>query len=218
LGPVPHGQPLRPNHRPNTERAGSRVRHGYSELHLCLQARPCGVIGKLCFIADYRAMRRARVDLPIWANHELDYQAELICSLQQRSHTGRKLLRQHREIPYARIDRRRFLRGMLIYSGVLRNKGIHICDAHHHTRFACGQPSATSIWSRYREVSLSIEDHRRLRRSRIVPPGATCGGCATNCESCCSASGGYSGSKPFQHGLFDCRLKVEVGHLNSDHF
>ena len=44
--------------------------------------------------------------------------------------------------------------------------------AHQYLRFAFGNRSATSTWSRSREVSLSIEDHSRLRRSRMVRIGA----------------------------------------------
>src|ERR1700676_5448892 len=112
------------------------------------------------------------MDGPIIADYKLDHEAQLIFGFQQRADICRELFRK--QVSTSAIPTKTFVSPF-------------------------GKRSATSIWSRSREVSLSIEDQSRLRRSRMSGLGSTFGGCAFSSPSCCWTSGENSGSKPFSN-------------------
>src|ERR1022692_1364251 len=116
------------------------------------------------------------MDGSIIADYKLDHDAQLVSVFQQRARIGRKLLRQHGKILDARINSCRFFPRVRINGRALWNEGIHVPIPTKIFVSPFGNRAATSIWSRSREVSLSIEDQSRLRRSRKFAPGTTCGG------------------------------------------
>src|SRR5581483_2589015 len=67
--------------------------------------------------------------------------------------------------------------------------------------------SAYSIWSRSLESSLSIEDQSNERRSRTLPSGATTGGCASICATCCCTAAGNCGSNPRARTTCSARMR-----------
>ena len=73
-----------------------------------------------------------------------------------------------------------------------------------------GNCSAHSIWSRSFDVSLSIEDHSRLRRS-CAPGTAGSSGCASIAASCWSVPWREIGLKAvFEHDGVGCRDQIEM--------
>jgi len=71
----------------------------------------------------------------------------------------------------AGVDGGGFAAGMTVEDGAQRDADIDIGDADEHADTAIGQLLGHSIWSRSFEVSLSMEDQRRLRWS--CAPGAS---------------------------------------------
>jgi hypothetical protein len=72
---------------------------------------------------------------------------------------------------------------------------VHVGHADQHADAAIGSCSAHSIWSRSLEVSLSIEDQSRLRRS-CAPGAAGSSGMGLNGGQLGVGSGGKSGWNP----------------------
>ena len=87
--------------------------------------------------------------------------------------TGGELLGQHGKDLGRGVDGGGVVGGMLVDGRPLLDERIHVGDGHLDPDPSRSEPvSATVSWSRSRELSLSMEAHRRCRRSRTesAPP------------------------------------------------
>jgi len=91
---------------------------------------------------------------------------------------------------------------MLINGGVLRNERIDIRDTNEHPCLTSGETLGYLNLIEITRVSLSIEDRVDCAGRESFPPAPPLVGALPIGESCCSACGGNSGSKPF--ASMDC--------------
>ncbi len=122
--------------------------------------------------------------------------AQAILIFQQRSLARRKFLGKHGKVAYSGIDRGCLFGGVLIDRGLFGDECIYVGDANQNLYVTVGQAFGNFDLIRSREVSLSIDDHSRVRRSRTSLPAEICGGWVRNSASCCWMAGGKSGSNP----------------------
>ena len=138
--------------------------------------------------------------LPCGVHDEFGDHRSAILVFVERGQIGGKLIGQHRKVARGGVDGFGLSGGVLIDGSCSRNG----CRVRRQRRCARGcRPStrsANSIWSRSREVSLSMDDQSRPRRSRTLAAGAG-GGAERMWATCSSVPGGKSGMKALAHHL-----------------